>query len=384
VRVNIYIFYCFILVLYSVSCTSINDQKQGEQIFLSEEEKTELRDSMEAWLANKDLVGGELLILRSDDTLIHHTVGWMNQEENIPFQKNTICRIRSMTKPIVATCILMLIEEGKMAIDDPVSTYLPSFANSLSGEITVRQLLTHTSGIEDLGYEGYVQSSRDFKNLESYVDSVGQLGPVYLPGTKYRYSDPGSSTLAHLVAKIAGMPAEDFIQQRIIEPLGMSHTFCNLRNDYPERSKISCTYRLTDGVFERYWSNSQPQTHHFFRGSGGMYSNISDYGRFLSMWANGGIFEGRRYLKEETIEEALQGSDINNFYGFQWSLYSYIDDEAMEHTVFGHGGSDGTWVMADQDRGLLVFYFTQSRSGTTRVKLRKLLEEYFDLELLVQ
>jgi len=102
------------------------------------------------------------------------------------------------------------------------------------------------------------------------------------------------------------------------------------------------------------------------------------------MWANGGIFKGKRYLKEETIKEALRGSDINNSYGFQWSLYSYTDDEAMEHTVFGHGGSDGTWVMADRDRGLSVLYFTQSRGGTTRVKLRKLLEEYFDLDLHVE
>jgi len=381
VSVNICIFYCSVLVLYSVSCTSIIDQKQEGVIFLSQEEKTELRDNMEAWLANEELVGGELLILRSDDTLFHHTIGWMNREENIPFQKNTICRLRSMTKPIVGTCILMLVEEGKIAIDDQVSTYLPSFANSLSGEITIRQLLTHTSGIEDLGYEGYVQSSRDFKNLEAYVDRVGQLGPIYLPGTMYRYSDPGSSTLAHLVSKISGMSAEDFIHRRIIVPLGMSHTFCNLGDDYPERSKISCTYRLTDGVFERYWLNSQPQTHHFFRGSGGMYSNISDYSIFLSMWANGGIFEGKRYLKEETIKEALRGSDINNSYGFQWSLYSYTDDEAMEHSVFGHGGSDGTWVMADWDRGLSVLYFTQSRGGTTRVKLKKLLEKYFDLDL---
>ncbi len=332
-------------------------------------------------MANQELVGGELLIMSSDDTLIHHTVGWMNREENIPFKKNTICRIRSMTKPIVGTCILMLAEEGKIAIDEPVSTYLPSFDNSLSGEITIRQLLTHTSGIENLGYEGYVQSSRDFKNLKEYVDSVGQLGPVYQPGSKYRYSDPGSSTLAHLVAKVTGMPVEDFIRQRIIEPLGMSHTLCNLPDDYPERNKISCTYRLTDGAFERYWSNSQPQTHHFFRGSGGMYSNISDYSRFLRMWVNGGIFQGKRYLKEETIKEALQGSEINNSYGFQWSLYSYINDKEVEHSVFGHGGSDGTWVMADPNRGLIALYFTQSRGGTTRMRLRKLLEQYFDLKL---
>lgn len=335
---------------------------------------------METWWEDEDLVGGELLILKSGDTLIHHTVGWMNREENIPFQKNTICRIRSMTKPIVGTCILMLAEEGKIAIDKPVSTYLPSFANSSSGAITIRQLLTHTSGIEDLGYEGYVRSSRDFKNLEEYVDRVGELGPVYTPGTKYRYSDPGTSTLAHLVAKVAGMPVEDFIRQRIIEPLGMSHTLCNLPNDYPDRNKISCTYRLRGGGFRRYWSNSQPQTHHFFRGSGGMYSTISDYSKFLRMWANGGTFEGKRYLKEETIKEALQGSAVNDSYGFQWSLYSYDDDKNSKSAVFGHGGSDGTWVMADRDSGLSVLYFTQSRGGSTRGKLRELLEDYFDLE----
>ncbi len=376
-RVNIY---SFILVLCSISCTSSNGQEQNKNVFLTEDEKTELKDNMESWLADGDLVGGELLILQSNDTLIHHTVGWMNREENIPFQKNTICRIRSMTKPIVGTCILMLMEEGKLSINDPVSVYLPSFANSLSGEITIRQLLTHTSGIEDLGYEGYVQSSRDFKNLEEYVDKVGQLGPVYSPGTKYRYSDPGSSTLAHIVAKITGMPVEDFVQQRVIEPLGMSHTLCNLPNNYPERNKISCTYRLRRGVFQRYWSNSQPQTHHFFRGSGGMYSTISDYSKFLSMWANDGVFEGKRYLREETIEEALKGSNVNNSYGFQWSLYSSHGNEETEPSVFGHGGSDGTWAMADRDSRLSVFYFTQSRGGSTRVKLRQLLEDYFDLE----
>ncbi len=380
-RVTLYFFYSFLLLFFSISCTSTNDQKQDGQILLSEEGKTELRDKLEEWFANEELVGGELLIIRSDDTLLHHTVGWMNREENILFRKNSICRIRSMTKPIVGTCILMLVEEGKLAIDDPVSIHLPSFANSLSEEITIRQLLTHTSGIEDLGYEGYVQSSSDFENLEAYVGEVGQLGPVYPPGTKYRYSDPGSSTLAHLVAKIARMPVEDFIQQRIIEPLGMSHTLCNLPNDYPERDRLSCTYRLRDGVFQRYWLNSQPQTHHFFRGSGGMYSTISDYGRFITMWANGGLFEGKRYLKKETIQEALQGSAINGSYGFQWSLYSTSNYNETKQTVFGHSGSDGTWVMADPNRGLFVYYFTQSRGGPTIVKLKKLLGNYFDLEL---
>jgi CubicO group peptidase (beta-lactamase class C family) len=288
-------------------------------------------------------------------------------------EKNTICRIRSMTKPFVGTALLMLMEQELLSITNKVSDYIPSFDNEKSREITIEHLLTHTGGFEQPGYPG---GPEDYENLQQLVDAVGTAGPTYTPGERFSYSDGGSSTLAYLVTLLSGMPVEDFIRSHILDPLSMSDTFCNLSEDDPRRPRVSCTYALTStGEWFKYWDNFDPQVVPFFRGSGGIYSTTTDYSRFLAMWIDQGVSGSLRFLTPATVQQALtpsaQSTAAGSPYGFQWIIY---DDP-----IFGHGGSDGTVAWADPENDLMILYFTQSRGNQTAREIIELVLEVLQL-----
>jgi len=352
-----------------------------ESVGISEEQLKVITDRINEWQENSDIIGAEILIIKSRKTVLHETFGWKNREKKIAWEKNTICRIRSMTKPYVGTSILMLIEEGKLALSDKVSKYVTSYRNKKSPDITIEQLLYHTGGFRQPGYPG---AAFNYDSLEELVKTIGDSGPTYSPGERYSYSDAGSSTLAYIVTLVSGMPVEDFIQTRIFNPLGMQDSFCNLAEDDLRRSRVSCTYMKSASSFRKYWDNSSPQRVPFFRGSGGIYSTVTDYARFLSMWMDHGKAQTIQFLKPSTVEIALISSlqsSNNNYsmegYGYQWQIF---DKSKKPLPVFGHGGSDGTNAIAYPDEDLMVLYFTQSRGNRTTGKIRSIVEDALDIQ----
>ena len=237
-----------------------------------------ITQEIKKWVENGDPVGAEFLVIKNRKIIKHETFGWMNREKKIPVKRNTICRVRSMTKPFIGTAILILEEQGKLKLDDPISKYLPSFDNEKSGKITIRQMLTHTAGFRQ---DAYPRPLSVCKSLREAVDIVGKQGPPDQPGTKFTYSDKDSSTLGAVVAEVSGVPVEEFIQTRLFTPLGMKNSFCNYKETDPRRGNVSCTYRKASGGFVKYWDPSQPQRLRFFRASGGIYSTPMDYAKFL-------------------------------------------------------------------------------------------------------
>ena len=117
-----------------------------EDVGMSSASLNQITEEIKKWVENGDPVGAEFLVIKNRKIIKHETFGWMNKEEKIPVKSNTICRVRSMTKPFIGSSILMLAEEGKLKLDDPISKYLPSFNTKKSGKITIRQMLTHTAG----------------------------------------------------------------------------------------------------------------------------------------------------------------------------------------------------------------------------------------------
>jgi CubicO group peptidase (beta-lactamase class C family) len=334
-----------------------------------------IAEEIKEWVEDGDVVGAEFLVIKNGKVIKHETFGWRNREEKIPVKPNTICRIRSMTKPFVGTSILMLAEEGKLKLDDPISRYLPSFDNEKSAKITIRQMLTHTAGFRQ---DAYPRPLNLCSSLREAVDEVGKIGPPDKPGTRYSYSDKDSATLGAVVAEITGMPAADFIQVRIFTPLGMKNSFCNLKENDPRRQHVSCTYRKTPSGFEKYWDNSQPQKLKFFRASGGIYTTPMDYAKFLLMWMNKGKLDSKRYLSEASVKKALETSPLSKKgahgsskgYGMHWSIFPGSKEGHLP--AFGHSGSDGTLAIAVPEKDLMLFYFTQSRGGSTVGKLADL------------
>jgi len=266
-----------------------------------------------------------------------------------------------MTKPFTGTAILMLAEDGSLDLDDRVARYLSSFDDERSDSITIRKLITHGAGFEQTRFpDGYWESP----DLRSAVDLIGDQGPPNPPGETYRYSDHNSATLGAIVAELTGAPAEEFIRARILEPLQLNDTHAYLTPDSSWTPRMNSTYGTSsDGMLTRYWDNSLPQQTPWFRASGGLYSTVFDYARWLAVWMDLGEFDGGRLLDEATIREALAPGYAAG-YGMHWERFSGpVGDSDLPR--FGHGGSDGTIAIAFPEADAMVLYFTQSRGART-------------------
>ena len=311
------------------------------------------------WVEQGRIVGGELLLIVNGRVAWHQAVGWSDRDRRIPLERNSIYRMRSMTKPFTGAAILILAEEGRLDLDDPASKYLPSFDNERSGAITIRELLTHGAGFEQTRFpDGYWARP----DLRSAVDLVGEMGPPNPPGESYRYSDHNSATLGAIVAEVTGAPVEEFIQARLLDPLGLRDTHAYFSPDSAWAPRMNSTYGTrTDGPLERYWDPTMPQQTPWFRASGGLYSTVFDYARWLSVWMNLGEYEGGRLLEEATVREAL-AQGYSPGYGMHWERFDG-PEEGTALPAFGHSGSDGTFAMAFPPVDAMVLYFTQSRGA---------------------
>lgn len=221
-----------------------------EEVGLSDQTVSALAERVAEWAASGEIVGGELMIVKDDRIVLHEAAGWSDRERRVPLQRNSFYRIRSMTKPIIGTAILMLVEEGKISLDDSVTKYLPSFDNERSGAITIRQLLRHQAGYEQTAMpNGYWRQ----RTLREAIVLLGRIGPANPSGDLFRYSDKNPAALAAIIAELTGEPAERFIEPRIFEPLGLSetHTFFAYRflgnSDEPD---IPSNWRAVGEVLE--------------------------------------------------------------------------------------------------------------------------------------
>ncbi|MBB4232967.1 serine hydrolase domain-containing protein [Rhizobium mongolense] len=328
-------------------------------------------ETARVWVDDGRIVGAVMLVIRRNRIVLHEAVGWSDRERQIPMKTDTIFMMRSMTKPLLGTTILMLNEEGRLTLQDSVSKYLPAFDNERSRDITIYQLLTHTSGITGSIVEN--NGSR-YASLREAVDEVGRRGPEHPPGTRYEYSDPGSSTLGAVVAEISGMPVEDFIRTRILEPLAMGDSFLDfkLQPDDPRAGRVAASYCRENGgetgPWTKSWDNTQPEEVPFFRASGGLFASGIDYAKFLSCTLDGGRFGERRLLSEETVRLATSPGLVSKEYGLQWQVFG--------DNVFGHGGFQGTLSWVDKANDLIGLYLTQSEStgNATRPEFKKLVE----------
>ncbi len=319
-----------------------------------------LADRVYDWVQRERVVGAEVIIIKDRRIVLHEASGWSDRERRIPLARNSIYRIRSMTKPFTGSATLLLAEDGLLSLDDSVATYIPSFDNERSRAITLRQLLTHTAGF----LQGeFPQSFYSYPTLRDAVDAAGQAGPSNTPGSAYAYSDVHSATLGAVAAEVAGMPVEDIIEARILGPLGLSdtHTFCS--PEVPWSPRMNSTYRRIGSVWQRYWDATMPQVFPFFRASGGLYTTVFDYAEFLTVWMDRGTYSGGQFLTEASVIEALTPG-LDDSYGLHWQIFAEAGS-AGALSVFGHGGSDGTFAIAVPENDALALYFTQSRGTDT-------------------
>jgi CubicO group peptidase (beta-lactamase class C family) len=325
-----------------------------------------------------DLPGIVSLIVRNGKIVQWKAYGMANNQEGRAMKRDDIFRIASQSKAITATGIMMLWEEGKFQLDDPISKYIPEFKNPqvlksfnpadstyttdpAKSEITIRQLLTHTSGV---GY-GVIDPSEQMKMIYAkagitdafttkkvtIADNERKLAKLPLhfnPGEKYSYSE-GLDVLGYFIEVVSGMPFDVYLKTHIFDPLGMEDT----RFYQPEEKAgrlVAVQQKGSNGKWEKYpvtfYDTDYPikGAKTFFSGGGGLSSTAKDYATFLQMYLNGGEYNGIRLLSHTTIE-AIMGNQIGNIwgenpekvYGLAFSVVTRKGEEK------GGMGSEGTF-----------------------------------------
>ena len=286
-----------------------------------------------------------------------------DEERGLPMERNTLFRMASNTKPVVATAIAQLVEEGKLSYDDLVREYMPEWDNYRAGFITIGHLLSHSSGLRIPTL--FLQPLGENPTLQSESARFGAIGAEVAPGESYSYNNPGYNTLGALVEIASGQLLEDRLMATVYGPLGMEDSY-NHRAEHPvggNLDRMGAVYyqRGPDGDWAPGGTPGGPVAFPFARASGGMISTTGDYAIFSQMFLNGGAYDGVQILAPESVEMmtspkihiAGEGEDAS-YYAYGWRLAD---------GTFGHGGSDGTNAWLDPEREIIGLVFTQTPRG---------------------
>ncbi len=344
----------------------------------------DLQALVQSFVDDGEVVGAELLVIKGGHTILHEAYGLADREAGVAMETGRVFCVRSMTKPLVGTCVRMLADDGLLDLDDPIADHLPEFDTDDKRAITVRQLLTHTSGLPMS-----MIATSDPRTLGSLRDDVVALGAGaelhFEPGTAFRYSDQGTDTLTALIEVVTDVPAEDYVTARLLVPLGMDASTCLMTEDSPLRGRAVAKYAGAPGAWTRFWGPDDPPLFPIFLGSQGLYASLEDYARFLRMWMDDGRVGERRLLSPASVDEALVpgpylfpgSTGLGLTVGYGSLMQVWTDGETGALVAFGHSGSDGTYAWAFPEHDALALYFTQSRGSPTGLRVEEALATLF-------
>lgn len=308
-----------------------------------------------------------LAVLRNGETVKSAAYGVANIEANLPARLETVYQLQSITKTFTATAIMMLVEEGKIALDDKVTKYVEGLP-ACCEEITVRHLLSHTSGIKDFINEPTVDLRKDI-SAQGVVKSLTDLPLNFAPGEKYSYSNTGYHLLGMIIHKVTGKLWHEFVKERIFDPLGMNDT-----------RVISLLHIITNRAAGYVWENERLQNGHFVAptilayAGGGIRSTVLD----MAKWDAALYTE--RLLKRSTLEQMWTSAKLNDGknagYGFGWVVGEFRGRGQISHTG-SHMTGFKTVMMRFLDDKLTVIVLTNQR-GAEQVKIGQgVAEMYF-------
>ncbi|WP_395710917.1 serine hydrolase domain-containing protein [Reyranella sp.] len=388
-----------------------------EQVGLSATRLDRVRKWMHRWVDTGRLAGMVTVVMRRGELAFAETVGKADIERNRPMRPDTIFRFYSMTKPLTSTAIMMLYEEGHFQLDDPISRFIPAFANPrvyaggsrgkidsvpAEREITFRDLLTHTSGLT----YGFMESNPvdalyrsktngvDFQtadtSLKDLVERLGTFPLIAQPGKAWNYS-VATDVLGYLVEVISGQPFQTYLKEKVLAPLGMVDTDFHVPADKHER--FAANYQagassangggklelIDDPGKSKYLAPRRVNS-----GGGGLVSTASDYLRFCKMMLNKGEIDGVRLLGRKTVElmtmNHLKGdmADMgmprfseSTYYGVGFGLgFSVMIDPAKAHILgtpgeYAWGGAASTAFWCDPKEDMAVVLLTQLMPSST-------------------
>lgn len=294
-----------------------------------------------------------------------------------PMTLDTVFDLASLTKPVAtATSVLVLAEEGRIGLGEPVARYLPEFARKGKESITVRELLVHQGGmVADNPLADYLQGPA------TAWQQIWDLAPVAPPGTRFIYSDVGYLVLGKLVERVSGQGLDEFARARIFQPLGMEET--GFRPAEALRRRAAPADRR-DGR----WIQGEvhdPRAYHLggVAGHAGLFSTAGDLARYAQMLLGRGQYAGRRVLKPETVEQMTSPCPVSaGLRGLGWDMrtgYSTNRGQAMSPRAFGHGGFTGTALWIDPELDLFVIFLSNRLHPAGKGEVNRLAGHIGDL-----
>jgi len=417
-NISLILNYCFIFIF----CLSISVWAQTKSykkspflsmappksVGMSEERLARIDTMCEEAVKNGDIPGIVALVARHGKIVYYKAFGMADNQSNRILKKDDIFRIASQSKAITSTAVMMLWEEGKFQLDDPISKYIPEFKNpqvlkdfhysdtsyttvDAKSKITIRHLLSHTSGI---GY-GVIDSDERFKMIyhkagitdlfttenisnEESVKKLAKLPLHHDPGEKFTYSE-GLDVLGYFIEVISGVPFDVFLKNRLFDPLKMNDTRFYLPENKASRL-VSVQHKLDDGEWHRYpvtfYDPDYPikGAKRFFSGGAGLSSTAKDYATFLQMYLNKGELNGIRILSRTTIHP-IMANQIGDIWGYPDKYYGLAfavvtakgEDKGGEGSAgtFDWGGYFNTLYFADPEEDIIGILMKQTQGNVT-------------------
>jgi CubicO group peptidase (beta-lactamase class C family) len=371
-----------------------------EDVGLSSARLERVAELMQRHIDAGTFAGAVTLIARHGRVAHFQAQGLMDLESKRPMQTDTVFRIMSMTKPVVALSILMMVEEGKVRLTDPVGKFIPELQalnvavpstesavsatarRTVAAErpITVRDLLTHTSGLMSGGASSTYAAAIVRKPGETLADVLPKLNHAPLdfqPGTRWAYSAQyGFDALARIVEVASGTSFDSFVKQRIFDPLGMADTFFYRPNAH---ARLATLYRHDGGAL-RPQPDPAFMNGAYFSGGGGLSSTAEDYLKFAQMLANGGQLDGTRLVGPRVVElmasvfepDTLPGRTPGEGFGLGVRV---VSDSAARNTLlppgsFGWSGAYNTHFFIEPEHNIVAIFMTQIANLESRGEIR--------------
>ena len=425
----------FLIALVLMMVAGVNAQTQSikkspvltevspESVGISSERLARIDQMCEKAVTEENLPGIVSLVARNGKIVHWKAYGMADNQAGRALKRDDIFRIASQTKAITSTAVMMLWEEGKFRLDDPVSKYIPEFKNMqvlksfrysdttwtgmpAKSEITIRQLLTHTSGI---GY-GAIDGDERFRmifhkagiidafatenvTIKENIKNLAKMPLHHHPGESYTYGE-GLDVLGYFIEVVSGMPFDQFLKTRIFDPLGMNDTRFYLPEE--KAGRLVAVQHKVNGKWERFPADFYDADYPvkgaktFFSGGGGLSSTVKDYATFLQMYLNGGDLNGVRILSRKTVE-IIMGNQTGELYGWPNEHYGLAFGVLTEkgqnkgglgsEGTFQWGGYFNTQYFADPKENIIGIIFKQTQgpvNDETGWKFRQLVFQTID------
>jgi CubicO group peptidase (beta-lactamase class C family) len=390
-----------LLALLVFPLGAASTKAKPEEVGLSSDRLPRIQAAIQRHIDAGDISGAVTLVGRKGHLAYLEAQGLMDIATKKPMSTDTIFHLASMTKPIAGVAVLMLMEEGKLRLNDPVSKFIPElktltvavpmepgpgpaaagaeprfYTVPAAREITIRDLLTHTSGLVSGGISATEAAKMPRKPTDALADYIPRLAAVPLafqPGSRWTYSPgAGFDTLGRVVEVVSGQTFDTFLRQRIFEPLGMKDTFFYPPDD--RLARVATIYQRTPEGLQKA-PDQRVTAGRYFSGGGGLMSTAEDYLQFGQMLVNGGQLNGKRLLSPTTVE-LMSSVHVKDTFpgrppGRSWGLSVQVISDPVAASMrvspgsFGWDGAFGTHFWADPREKIVGLLMVQTSNRET-------------------